>query len=269
MSQPVNYSLELGRILLELEKRRQIPGPMTGMGRSPVIFSLHDLKIRSKERLLMTFQPNEVQSAYLKQLEHDYPGFHVATNALSLKGAREDVLKARQQGFSTLLLAIIFLDTINNPLTQSIIVADNGERWEMLFRICHRFWEHLPPERRPKKKASTKREMEFTDLDSIISVGTAGQGTVGRGGTINNCLMSERAWWVDVHMVESGLLEAIPSHGNVFRETTANGLNDYYRERMEEHRGESEFKPRFFGWNLTKEYALPAPDDFRPTSEEE
>lgn len=231
-------------------------------------YTFADLMIRTKDKRLIPFVPNEVQRIWLDDLHRRHPAFDWRNGKYDLRGCKEDILKARQQGMSTVILVLIFLDTLNNPLTQSIIIADTGERAEMLFKIIHRFWENLPREKRPKKKYSSKRELEFTDLDSVIYVGTAGQGTVGRGGTINNVHCSEFAYWPNAEEVEQGLLESVPKSGNVFRETTANGLNYYYNERQAEHRGESPFTPQFFGWNLTSEYRSKAPDDLMLTAEE-
>lgn len=231
-------------------------------------YTFSDLMIRTKDKKLIKFAPNEVQEIWLDGLHDRYPGFDWRSGRYTLRGCKEDILKARQQGMSTVILALIFLDTLNNPLTQTIIIADTGERAEMLFKVIHRFWQHLPEPRQPKKKYSSKRELEFVDLDSVIYVGTAGQGTVGRGGTINNVLASEFAYWDNAEEVEQGLLESVPRDGNVFRETTANGLNYYYNERQAEHRGESAFIAQFFGWNQTSEYRSTVPDDFAVTDDE-
>lgn len=231
--------------------------------------TLSDLKIRTKDKRLITLVPNETQALYGDMLAADYPGFDWRAGHYTLRGIREDVLKSRQQGMSTWWLALFFLDTINTPLTQSVILTDNGDRSETLFRIIHRFYEHLPAHLKRPKKYSTRREIEFSDIDSLIAVGTAGTSNVGRGGTVNNCLLSERSFMVNGEEVESGLLESVPlESGNVVRETTANGFNEYYHERQREHRGESRFVPRFFGWNLHSEYRIAVPQDFTRTPEE-
>ncbi len=228
---------------------------------------LKDLWIRTKDKRLVRFEPNEVQRRYLDLLAAEYADFDWRNGRYGLRGAREDVLKARQFGMSTLILGLLFLDTINTPYTQTIIIAHNAELTERLFRIVHRFYQHLPAELKRPKKYSNKREIEFQDIDSGIYVGTAGAGAVGRGGTVNNALMSEYAFYEDPEEVELGVLEAVPMEGNVWRETTANGLNEYYHERQRQKQGDSRFRPRFFGWNLHSEYRLPAAD-LVPTEEE-
>jgi hypothetical protein len=216
--------------------------------------TLADLKIRTKDKRLIALTPNEVQERYLDMLQERHPEFEWRKGVYTLRGAREDILKARQHGFSTLVLALFFLDTINTPHTASICLTDNGQRSETLFRIIHRFYDNLPPDKKRPKKYSSKKEIEFSDIDSIIAVGTAGTGNVGRGGTVQNAHLSERAFWDNGAEVETGLLESVPDSGNVVRETTANGYNEYYQERQREHNGESVFMPRFFGWHQHREY---------------
>jgi hypothetical protein len=233
------------------------------------IVTFSDLKIRTKRRRLETFVPNDVQIKYLDYLTETYEEFDWRNGKFSMRGFREDVLKARQQGMSTLWLALFFLDTINTPRTESVIITDNGERSTKLFRIIHRFYNNLPAHKKRPKKYSSKMEIEFSDIDSIIAVGTAGGSAVGRGGTINNALLSEKAFWKDNGETELGLNEAIPEGGNVVLESTANGLNDYYDQRQLQHEGESVYHPRFFGWFETAEYATPVEPGFKRTIEEE
>lgn len=250
-----------------VKARISAPVPEQKIERNVVTFA--DLKIRTKGRTLVDFKPNAVQVKYLDMLADENPEFRWRDGVYSLRGIREDVLKARQQGMSTLWLALYFLDTINTPMTQTLILAHDAPTTEKLFKIVHRFYEHLPAHLKRPKKYSSKREIEFSDIDSIISVGTAGSAGVGRGGTVNNVHMSERAFWRDGGDVEIGLMESVPLDGNATRETTANGLNEYADERTEMRDGGGQFKPRFFAWSENPEYAIETPPNFILTEEEE
>jgi len=235
----------------------------------PELVTLDDLKIRTKDRRLITLAPNPVQQAYLDLLQQQQHAFDWRAGQLELTGLREDCLKARQQGISTLWLALYFCDTINHPLTTSLILAHDTESTERLFQIVHRFYEHLPEDKRRPLRHSTRRELYFEDIDSVLFVGTAGNKNVGRGATINNCHMSERALWDAGEDVETAVLEAVPAEGNITKETTANGLNSYYEARQRAHAGTSVFIPRFFGWNLHPEYVSEPAPDFIPTVDEQ
>jgi hypothetical protein len=238
----------------------------------PVTFA--DLKIRTKDKRLVTFQPNEVQIHYLDLLTETYGsscGFDWRNGIYTLRGVREDCLKFRQPGISTLWLALYFMDTINNPLTESHVYAHDGVTTLKLFQVVHRFYANLSPEKKRPTKYFSKNSVVFSDTESGIYVGMVGGGSLGRGGTVNNAHLSERAWNENYLELEVGLLQSIPSDGNITRETTANGFNEYQIERQEEHAKprRSIFIPRFFAWNEHKEYSSPAPSDFTPDEKEQ
>lgn len=213
--------------------------------------------------------PNDVQTAYLDLLHQDYPAFDWRNDVYTLRGMREDVLKFRQPGISTLWLILYFIDTINNPLTETVIYAHDGEGTEKLFQIVHRLYTHLPKHKKRPIKYSSKKELVFSDIDSGLYVGVVGGKTLGRGGTTNNCHESERAWSDNFAELEVGLFQAVPADGNITRETTANGLNEYFQERQEVRAGRSVFKPRFFAAYQHAEYKMPVPSNFVRTQEED
>lgn len=233
----------------------------------PEPVTLADLKIRTKEKTLVQLVPNFVQQKYLNMLAETYPGFDPVTG-IGLHGVREDVLKARQQGMSTIWLALYFIDTINNPLTETHIYAHDGETTEKLFQVVHLFWEELPEGKKRAKKYSSKKEIVFADNRSGVYVGMVGGKAMGRGGTVNNVHLSERAWSDNYKALETGLFEAVPPDGNMTRETTANSFNEYHEERELTNRGKTNFIPRFFGWNLNPEYRRPVPPNFTPDAKE-
>ena len=247
----------------EMIRRGVRPDNGLPINRTPL--TLSDLKIRTKTRQLIPFAPNPVQAKYLTSI---CPGWQSGDYAV--RGLREDVLKARQEGMSTLILALIFLDTINTPYTYSLILAHDADSTERLFGMIHRFWENLPDDKKRAKKYSSKRELLFSDIDSGLYVATAGAGNVGRSGTWNNVHMSERAKWhaANPGELQAGLLEAVPADGNVWKETTAGGLNDYYHDYKEEQAGRSRFTARFFPWFLHPDYKTAVRPDFAPTEEE-
>jgi len=237
---------------------------------------MSELKIRTKGTAgepprLARFVPNNSQRLYFDTV---CPGWETDdTLFMSLHSIREDVLKARQQGFSTAILAIIFLRTINAPHIRSLVIADDEKRAAYLLEIVQRFYDELPPEKKPPLKFRNRNELYFRDTDSAILIGSVGDPTLGRGLTLNNVHMSERAWWSakcrDPESVEQGLMESVPAGGCVWRETTANGFNEYYLDRQREFNGESRFVPRFFGMQLHHEYREPVPEHFVRTDVEE
>lgn len=215
---------------------------------APLTFA--DLRIRTKDKRVIPFAPNAVQEKYLDLIcprwrEGDY----------KLTGQREIILKARQFGFSTLILALLFLDTINNPNTQTVVIAHDIDSTTRLFQMVQRFYNSLPDEKRPRTQYANRREFLWPDLGSSFFVGTAGNGEFGRGSTINNVHASEIGMWPNAEEIMAGLMQAVPADGNVFQESTAKGVGNYFHEEFERAQsGESALHARFFAWFEHVEY---------------
>lgn len=241
--------------LLEAECRRD----------ASELVTFADLKIRTKDKRIIPFEPNAVQRIYLADL---CPRWE--EGIFDLRGLRELILKARQQGFSTLILAIFFCITLNEPNTQTIVIAHDRESTQRLFQMVKLFHDRLPEHKKLPTKYASKREFLWPQVNSYFFVGTAGSGEFGRGGTINNVHASEAAFWKDADKIVAGLLESVPVDGNVFVESTANGIGNYYQEEYERSKnGDSIFSDRFFGWFENPEYRLPITGGFVRTEEEE
>lgn len=221
------------------------------------VVGLSDLWIQTKDNRLVPFTPNEVQARYLDEIAPSW-----RQDDYRITGLREIVLKARQFGFSTLILALLFLDTVNRSNVNTVVIADDAENTEAMFQIVHRFYENLPDAKKPRKRYGSKREFAFADTGSTFRVLTAGKGTAGRSRTIHNLHCSEVAFWPD-ETVFTGLLQAVPAGGNVFVETTANGEgNAYHTFYQDAKKGRSEYKPRFFAWFTHSEYKRAVPQGF-------
>jgi hypothetical protein len=246
------------------QRARQARGYLTGSTEEVGPLRLPDLQIRTKDRRVIPFVPNTVQRAYLDVLLPEWE-----ESPVGLVGRREILLKARQFGFSTLILALLFIDTVTHPHTQTVVIAHDTESTERLFQMVHRFQRLLPAAHQKPTKYSSRRELYWEGIDSYFFVGTAGAGQFGRGGTINNVHGSECAVWPDARDLVSGLLQAVPVDGNVFLETTANGLGNWFSEEYEaaEH-GDSAFTPRFHGWQEHEEYQAEPEPGFTVTEKE-
>ena len=212
---------------------------------------LCDLLIKTKDKRVVPLAPNPVQVGYLDEL---LPAWRAGE--IRMARLRELLLKARQFGFTTLIEALFFLDTVNNRNTTTVVVAHEAESTEKLFRMVRQFYDGLPPEKRPRTRYSNKRELFFEDLNSTIYVGTAGARDFGRSSTINNLHLTEVAFYPDAEELLGGLLQAVPDGGNVFMETTANGVGEYFHQEWERsERGDSSYDHRFFAWWRHAEYS--------------
>lgn len=239
---------------------------------TPPDVCLRDLKIRTKGRDLVSLGEN-LKPIQKKFLDDNVPGWTI-DKPIDLRGCRCAILKARQEGVSTLVDALIFADTCNNPRTYSLILAHEADATERLFQMMHRFYENLPPHKRPKRKYSSKKEILFGELDSGLYVGTAGQGSVGRSGTWQNIHKSEYAKWkpngTTIGEIDAGLDDAVPASGNVFHESTANGLDHFYEMWIDISKPgyQGLMKPLFYAWFQDPDYSTPPLVDFVRTPEE-
>lgn len=174
-------------------------------------------------------------------------------------GQRNVVLKARQMGISTWAAARFFLATITRPGTLTVQVAHTQESAEEIFRMVHRFVEHLPADLKRgalRRSRSNKRQLVFPALDSEYRVETAGDANAGRGLTIQNLHCSEVARWGAVGAeVLASLRAAVPPGGEILLESTANGMGGCFYEEWvgAEEKG---YVRHFFPWWMDAAYRV-------------
>jgi hypothetical protein len=218
--------------------------------------SLQDPKERIEEQIFIRTKEKTVINLLLNPIQVIYWGE---------KTKRDIILKPRQLGFSTLILAEFFDDTINNPNTSTVIIAHDSDSTKKLFDVVQFMYNNLPEEKkkqlnngRSKPKYGNRKEYYFEAINSRIFVGTAGSTDFGRGSTINNLHCSEVAFWPNPEELMTGLLQAVPHDGRVVIETTANGVGNYfYRTYQEAKDNTVRWKPHFYRWFDHPEYKLP------------
>lgn len=202
--------------------------------------------------LVVDFVPNRAQRKLLKRIWY-----------------RNNILKARQLGFTT-LVAIIWLDTAlfsNSPI-QCGIIAQDKEAAEKIFRGKVKFaYDNLPEflrARFPLSKA-TASELEFGHNGASIRVATSM-----RSGTIHRLHISEfgkiSAKFPDKAVeVVTGSIPAVPKSGIIIIESTAEGQDgEYYKitqRAMKLHQARTDLTQRdyrfhFFPWWEEEGYEL-------------
>lgn len=220
------------------------------------------LKIRSKQRQLISLEPNRVQRLFLEAIDYspDKP----------LNGVREVVLKSRQFGMTTLVAGIYFVDTLKNPQTTSGILAHKKEDVQKIFFIVKRYWHNLPPFIRSKfgRVQMSEQQLYIPSIDSAFWVYTAGGKDTGRGSTLINVHGSEVDFWPDPSNIVSGLMNSVPTTGNIILESTANGAGGYFdRLYTKAKMNNSVFRANFYPWFLHDEYSQEKPFDDRELEE--
>jgi len=180
------------------------------------------------------------------------------------KPVRLIILKARQEGISTLTESLIFEDTARRPYRNSMIVAHDTDGSDHIFGMSQIMYECLPEDERPATRYSNRKELDFAEpLRSKIQVdvaGATGNSAVGRSFTIHNFHASEVAFWADAKSVMMGVLQAVPDNPDtmIVLESTANGVGGYfYDEYWRAKEGKSDFVAVFLPWIDMPEYSRP------------
>lgn len=190
-----------------------------------------NFRIINKQGEEVQFTPNEVQARYAEE----------ATG-------KDIILKARQQGFSSLILAIFTTDFILKQNSRSVVVADIDENAEELLdrvKMYIRSYEDINNTKVPLKYNS-KSELYNRATDSRYTIGTAKSTEFGRSKTITNLHLSEAAFYPNLGKILKGAGNAVVPDGRYILETTANGYNEFKTLWDECELGNKAFKPLFF-----------------------
>lgn len=183
--------------------------------------------------------------------------------------ARDDILKARKEGFSSMILAILTCKFLFVPNSVCACVSHRDDDTKRLLDKVYYFIENLPFEVE-LERASTSR-LRIKEMNTDFIIGTAGSRTFGRGDTIHNLHLSEFAHYQKWDMI-TGLLNAVPDDLDntwVVKETTANGYGTpHHQAWIDEIKGNSVFNPVFFSWSDNPEYQMPIVDGVKFTDTE-
>lgn len=167
---------------------------------------------------------------------------------VELATGRDIVLKARQEGFSSLIDGAFIGDFILDANSQSVVIADLADNaMGLLERVKYSLssYEHKTQMKIPLKYNS-KYELVNEVLNSKYQIGTAENSEFGRSKTIKNLHMSEAAFYKNFRKLLASALQAVRPDGKVAIETTANGFNEFKEFWDESEMGETGFKPLFF-----------------------
>lgn len=194
------------------------------------------------------------------------------------------ILKARQEGISTLTEGVMFHDTVTRRLVQTLIVAHREDSTRKLFRMNQLFFDYLPRKLQPLRKHSNAQELVFENptrdpkkkrlhpgLMSSIRCVTAGEG-MGRSETLTNVHLSELAFWRgDINSILDGVMQSIPDDVNTLAviESTANGYNAFRDLWEGASRGENSWRPLFIAWFLEPDYRRSVEEGTEWTPEEQ
>ncbi len=184
---------------------------------------------------------------------------------------RNIVLKARQMGVSTWIAGRFFLRTITHPGTVTVQVAHTQEAAVQIFRIVHRFLDHLPDPLRMGTLKDVKRSagrIVIPELDSEYLVETAGDRNAGRGLTITNLHCTELARWPgDAAEILYGLLATLSPAGELAMESTPRGASGCFWKEWQDAVKTNTVR-HFFPWWLEDAYVATAVEEASLTDTE-
>ena len=222
--------------------------------------------IKNKLGQIVPFIFNETQNFYYDLMLGEY--------GEELQGVRENILKFRQPGFSSMIDAIFTVDFIFSelgkiPIIDADIVSAREKDTIVLFNRVSGFLDSWLA-----KVGKTRKEFLAIDSTTLMKgftgaqmyVQTASAKVSGRGGTKQNIHWSEVAFYPNTEILNASTLvlgaeqQVMDGIGKIFRETTGNTDVDFFAdEYFRGVEGKSEFKSRFLGWWLHKEYTKQAP----------
>lgn len=235
--------------------------------------------LKDKEGQIIPFILNEVQSSYYAVLRQDYPDF---------QGIRENILKGRQFGVSTMWTGVFTTDFIMSaigemPITNSDIYSYKDEDTKAHFERVNLFlnsWllksqggdygkldhrEAIPELRKAFLKVDTTNYLETKNGTQIMTK-TASAKVSGRGSTKQNIHWTEPAFYPNTEILSAKQLmtgaeeQVADGIGKIVRESTGNLAGDYFTEEYYAGKeGRSVFKSRFLAWYSHKPYTLTSP----------
>lgn len=219
---------------------------------------------------LVPFIFRPVQVNYYNELVRDYD---IERKGL-MSPVREIILKARREGFSSLILGLFAADDLRqkNP-TETLVISYRDDatdtfrkRYRLFVTSAYALQSKYTVEQIQEnpnildQMAHAHLSVDASDLEikenkAHFYCGTASARVGGRGGVLQKLLFSEEAFYPDsekmtsTEIVDGTLRQVDINSGWVFRESTANGYGGYYEKTWTlSVAGETRFRPRFYGW---------------------
>ena len=223
---------------------------------------------RSGQLIPFKFRP--VQEKYYNELVRTYDIERCGIT----RPIREIILKARREGFSSLILALFAVDDLMNENPTETLVISYKDDATQTFRKRYRNFilsygakklgysedaiRTNPSllDRIAKQMFSIdSTELELRHNRAHFYCGTASARVGGRGGVVQKLLFSEAAYYPDKkemrarEIIEGTAQQVDKEAGWIFTESTANGDINYYAKMWDQAvRNESRYRARFYGW---------------------
>ena len=195
------------------------------------LFIEDELTIIDKTGTEIPFKLNPIQSKFVEE----------ATG-------KDIILKGRQMGFSSFILASFTKDFIFKENSLSVVVADIADNaLDLLARVKHyiKGFEQTNNVKIPLKYNS-KYELQNAANGARYIIGTAENTEFGRSKTITNLHFSEAAFYKHFEKLLAGAGTALVPKGKFVIETTANGFNSFKTFYNDSELGNTDFTAHFY-----------------------
>lgn len=155
------------------------------------------------------------------------------------------VMKSRQLGSSTYFLARAFWRAWRQPAHNVLVVGHLHDAVQAMFRVVRRFYEHLPAAMGGGEHAGSNTELTLPN-GSVFRVASS-QSSSMRGLTYSTVLLTEYAFYANPEELVASAIQTLTPTGEIYLESTANGLNWAYQQWFEEP---SPYQKVFLSWRM-------------------
>jgi hypothetical protein len=215
------------------------------------------LYIRNKEADMVPLVPNATQNDILEKIQ---------MRRKQHRPVRLVIVKARQEGVSTIAQAVGFSFTSQRSNMNALDIADDVDGASYIFKMNEMFYDKLvemKPHLAPEKSRSDEKRLEFLKTYSRLMIDTANNSRAGRKFTLQFVHLSEVAFFKNFREIMQALKPAVPDNPETIMilESTANGLNEFskfywkIKAQYEADPDSTDWIPLFYSWKLHLEYS--------------
>jgi hypothetical protein len=193
--------------------------------------SLSKFTIVNKDGQSVSFEVNAFQRKFLDAMT-----------------GKDIILKARQIGYSSLILGLFTLDFLLKENSRSVCIShDAPSAQRLLDRVKYFLKSAEEKGLQLDLKYNSRSELVNASKNSTFYIGAAGSKSFGRGDTLTNLHLSEFSFYPDCEKLLASVLQAVVPGGRTIIESTANGSNYFKTFWDKTKRGETGFTGHFFG----------------------
>ena len=214
------------------------------------LFAQTCLKIKLKRGEIVPLIFNSAQRKVIQIIKEKYGVERITIDLIARPSfaLRLIVLKARQQGISTLIQALYFWILYLLGHQKALTMGHKTDASNNLFDMYKRYYDELPKELQRKLLRSNEKKVEYAKTRSENKIDTAGAGEIGRSDTLQLLHLTEVAFYPDPETTFVGLMQGATEARIHVIESTADGYNEFHQLWESAEKGENNYTPIFLSW---------------------